>query len=146
MSTVSRLVPYITAREGEEPESSLALRATFLAGGYVHVVRRRTDGWEGPISGADLEPAIVTVERPRSAYTLVHQMVHQAVMEPDTVTLLMRGPRRKSASNAVAELMPPRDAWPAAAEPGGEPAESRPATLDEYRMMRSYLVRRRLIH
>ncbi|MFE6018663.1 hypothetical protein ACFQ6O_18585 [Streptomyces sp. NPDC056441] len=29
MSTVSRLVPYITAREGEEPESHLALRATF---------------------------------------------------------------------------------------------------------------------
>lgn len=29
MSTVSRLVPYITAREGEEPESILALRATF---------------------------------------------------------------------------------------------------------------------
>ncbi|MFE7400660.1 hypothetical protein [Streptomyces sp. NPDC057557] len=29
MSTVGRLVPYITAREGEEPESILALRATF---------------------------------------------------------------------------------------------------------------------
>ncbi|MFC9620086.1 hypothetical protein ACFTXM_08840 [Streptomyces sp. NPDC056930] len=29
MSTVGRLVPYITAREGEEPESHLALRATF---------------------------------------------------------------------------------------------------------------------
>ncbi|MFE7330316.1 hypothetical protein ACFU8W_36255 [Streptomyces sp. NPDC057565] len=29
MSTASCLVPYITAREGEEPESSLALRATF---------------------------------------------------------------------------------------------------------------------
>ncbi|MFG2632193.1 hypothetical protein [Streptomyces sp. NPDC048473] len=117
-----------------------------LAGGYVHVVRRRTDEWEGPISGTDLEPAIVTIERPGSAYTLGHQMVHQAVMEPDTVTLFVRGPRRKSASNAVAELMPSRDAWPTAAEPDREPAESRPATLHEYRMMRSYLARRHLIH
>ncbi|MFE7354890.1 hypothetical protein ACFU8Q_17225 [Streptomyces sp. NPDC057543] len=33
MSRVSRLVPYITAREGEEPESVLALRATFDGAG-----------------------------------------------------------------------------------------------------------------
>ncbi|MFI5753119.1 hypothetical protein ACIBBE_46655 [Streptomyces sp. NPDC051644] len=33
MSTASRLVPYITAREGEEPESHLALRATFDSAG-----------------------------------------------------------------------------------------------------------------
>ncbi|WP_327249868.1 hypothetical protein [Streptomyces sp. NBC_01320] len=33
MSTVSRLVPYITAREGEEPESYLALRASFDGAG-----------------------------------------------------------------------------------------------------------------
>ncbi|MGC5004832.1 hypothetical protein [Streptomyces sp. DT203] len=33
MSTVSRLVPYITARQGEEPESSLALRASFDGAG-----------------------------------------------------------------------------------------------------------------
>ncbi|MFE7358027.1 hypothetical protein ACFU8Q_34070 [Streptomyces sp. NPDC057543] len=34
MSTASRLVPYITAREGEEPESILALRATFDRAGH----------------------------------------------------------------------------------------------------------------
>ncbi|MET8534511.1 hypothetical protein ABZV67_21925 [Streptomyces sp. NPDC005065] len=33
MSTVSRLVPYITARVGEEPESYLALRASFDGAG-----------------------------------------------------------------------------------------------------------------
>ncbi|MET8270730.1 hypothetical protein [Streptomyces sp. NPDC005096] len=33
MSTVSRLVPYITSRQGEEPESYLALRASFDGAG-----------------------------------------------------------------------------------------------------------------
>ncbi|MGQ4344104.1 hypothetical protein [Streptomyces sp. SAS_275] len=116
-----------------------------LTGGYVHVVRRRTDSGEGPFTRADLAPGIVTAERPGSAYTLGHPMVHQAVMEPDTVTLLVRGPRRKPFSNAVADMMPARDSWPAPAEPGDQPAESRPATLAEYRLMRGYLARRHLI-
>jgi hypothetical protein len=68
-----------------------ACATRILKGGYIHVVRRRTDGWDGPFTGADLEPAVVTVERPGSAYTLDHTMVHQAVMEPDTVTLFVRG-------------------------------------------------------
>lgn len=57
-----------------------AFATRILTGGYVHVVRRRTDGWQGPFTGADLEPGIVTVERPGSAYTLGDSIVHQAVM------------------------------------------------------------------
>ncbi|MFF7130452.1 hypothetical protein [Streptomyces sp. NPDC008240] len=116
-----------------------------LTGGYVHVVRRRTNGWEGPFTGADLEPGIVTVERPGSAYTLGDSMVHQAVMEPDTVTLFVRGPRRKKMSHAAGELMPPPQSWPAPAVPGDAPKESRPCTLAEYQAMRAYLIQRRLI-
>ncbi|MFC9534445.1 hypothetical protein ACFT38_28460 [Streptomyces sp. NPDC056975] len=116
-----------------------AFATRILQGGYVHVVRRRTNGWEGAFTGDDLEPAIVTIERPGSAYTLGHQVVHQAIMQPRTVTLFIRGPRRKEASHAVAELMPSRDSWPPAAEEGAEAAESRPATLDEYRAMHKYL-------
>ncbi|WP_405914559.1 hypothetical protein [Streptomyces sp. NBC_00728] len=122
-----------------------AFSTRILTGGYVHVIRRRTDDGDGPFSRTDLAPGIVTVERPGSAYTLGHLMVHQAVMEPDTVTLFVRGPRRKPLSNAVAEMMPLRDSWPTPAQPGDEPAESRPATLAEYALMRSYLVRRHLI-
>ncbi|WP_409239768.1 hypothetical protein [Streptomyces sp. PA5.6] len=119
-----------------------AFATRVLTGGYVHVVHHRTDAWEGPFSRDDLEPGIVTVEQPGSAYTLGPAMVHQAVMEPDTVTLLVRGPRRKSFSHAAPELMPAHESWPAPTTPGGpgEPAaESRPATPDEYRLMRSYL-------
>lgn len=122
-----------------------AFATRILTGGYVHVVGRRTDDGEGPFSGADVEPGIVTIERPGSSYTLGHPMVHQAVMEPDTVTLFVRGPRRKRVSNAAVELMPSRDTWPAPAEPGADAAESRPATVDEYRLMRSYLSQRDLI-
>ncbi|MFJ9360798.1 hypothetical protein [Streptomyces mirabilis] len=123
-----------------------AFATRILAGGYLHVVRRRTDGWDGPFTGADLEPAIVTVERPGSAYTLDHTMVHQAVMEPDTVTLFVRGPRRKKLSHAAEELMPPKETWAAPAEPGDPRVESRPATVEEYTQMRTYLMQHRLIN
>ncbi|MFE5690570.1 hypothetical protein [Streptomyces sp. NPDC056512] len=116
-----------------------------LQGGYVQVVRRRTNGWEGPFTSDDLEPAIVTVERPGSAYTLDHSMVHQAVMQPDTVTLFIRGPRCKDTSHAVADLMPPKEAWPAASEEGAQAVASRSATFDEYQAMRKYLVEHSLI-
>ncbi|MER6629016.1 hypothetical protein ABT301_12335 [Streptomyces sp. NPDC000987] len=122
-----------------------AFATRILSGGYVHVLRRRTDGWTGPFTGADLEPGIVTVERPGSAYTLGESMVHQAVMEPHTVTLFMRGPRRKKLSHAAEDLMPPRESWPAAAIPGDAPEESRPCTLAEYQRMRTYLIERDLI-
>ncbi|MEY9937637.1 hypothetical protein [Streptacidiphilus sp. MAP5-3] len=114
-----------------------------LYGGYVHVVRRRTNGWTGEFSGEDIEPAMVTIERPGSAYTLGHVMVHQAIMQPDTVTLFIRGPRRKTTSHAVTELMPPKESWPAAG--GGPASESRSATLTEYQDMRRYLLERSLI-
>ncbi|MFE5190275.1 hypothetical protein [Streptomyces sp. NPDC056628] len=122
-----------------------AFATRVLAGGYVHVVRRRTNGWAGPFAGADVEPAVVSVERSGSAYTLGESMVHQAVMEPDTVTLFVRGPRRKRLSYAAEELMPPPVTWPAAALPGNEPEESRPCTLPEYQRMRAYLIERNLI-
>ncbi|WP_210590798.1 hypothetical protein [Streptomyces sp. GESEQ-35] len=123
-----------------------AFATRILAGGYLHVVRRRTDGWDGPFTGADLEPAIVTVKRPGSAYTLDHTMVHQAVMEPGTVTLFVRGPRRKQDSHAAKELMPPKETWPAPAGPGAWAVESRPATVEEYTQMRTYLMQQRFIN
>ncbi|MFF5020244.1 hypothetical protein [Streptomyces sp. NPDC001165] len=122
-----------------------AFATRILTGGYVHVVRRRTNGWEGPFTGADLEPAVMTVERPGSAYTLGESMVHQAVMEPHTVTLFVRGPRRKKLSHAAEELMPPRASWPEPAIPGDAPEESRPCTLAEYQRMRTCLIERHLI-
>ncbi|MGI5144270.1 hypothetical protein [Streptomyces sp. CA-106110] len=123
-----------------------AFATRIFTGGYVHVVRRRTNGWDGPFTGADLEPGIMTIERPGSAYTLGETMVHQAVMEPDTVTLFVRGPRRKKLSHAAQELMPSRETWPAPAQPGEQAVESRPVTVDEYMRMRDYLIQRRLIN
>jgi hypothetical protein len=95
-----------------------AFATRVLTGGHVHVVRRRTNGWDGALTGGDLEPTIVTVERPGSAYTLGHTMVHQAVMEPEAVTLFVRGPRRKAASHAAEGFMPPKDTRPGPGRPG----------------------------
>jgi hypothetical protein len=123
-----------------------AFATRILTGGYVHVVRRRTNGWEGPFTGADLQPAVVTIERPGSSYTIDHTMVHQAVMAPHTVTLFVRGPRRKKVSHAAEEFMPPMSSWPSPAILSDEPEESRAATLHEYLAMRDYLQDRRLIY
>ncbi|MEV6959412.1 hypothetical protein AB0M97_09445 [Streptomyces sp. NPDC051207] len=87
----------------------------------------------------------MTVERPGSTYTIGDAMVHQAVTEPHTVTVFLRGPRRKKLSHAAEELMPPRDGWPEAATPGDEPQESCPCTLAESQRMRAYLIERNLI-
>ncbi|MGW0576489.1 hypothetical protein ACWD25_11070 [Streptomyces sp. NPDC002920] len=123
-----------------------AFATRILTGGYIHVVRRRTDGWDGPFTGADLQLAIVTLEHPGSAYALDHSMVHQAVMAPHTVTLFIRGPRRKASSHAAEELMPPEQSWPESAAPGHKPEQSRPANFDEYLTMRRYLRDRRIIN
>ncbi|MEV6296761.1 hypothetical protein AB0M41_41585 [Streptomyces sp. NPDC051896] len=88
---------------------------------------------------------MVTVERPGSAYTLGDSIVHQAVREPHTVTLFVRGPRRKKLSHTAEELMPSPESWPAAAIPGDAPEVSRPCTLAEYQRMRTYLIERGLI-
>ncbi|MEU9014653.1 hypothetical protein AB0D12_33830 [Streptomyces sp. NPDC048479] len=116
-----------------------------LTGGYVHVVRRRTDSGEGPFTGKDLLPAVVAVERPGSAYTLRHTAVHQAIMLPGTTTLFVRGPRLKTRTHAAEELMPTPDTWPAAADGGPAQQHSRPASLDEYRSMRDQLAHMGLI-
>ncbi|MGW0778304.1 hypothetical protein ACWD01_32805 [Streptomyces sp. NPDC002835] len=110
-----------------------------LTGGYLHVVRRRTDSGTGPFTGDDLLPAIVAIERPGSAYALEHTAVHQALMLPGTTTLFVRGPRLKERSYAAEELTPTPSTWPAAATPGAPPQHSRPASLDEYRAMRDQL-------
>ncbi|MGH1554230.1 hypothetical protein ACRAWF_26665 [Streptomyces sp. L7] len=67
-------------------------------------------------------------------------------MAPDTVTLFIRGPRRKASSHAAEELMPPEQSWPEPAVLGSEPEPSRPATVAEYLEMRRYLRERRIIN
>jgi len=134
--SVNQLVPH---------DHSYNLASRILAGGYIHVVRRRTDSWNGDFTSKDVLPGIVTVERPGSSYTLGHPMVHQAVMLPGTVTLFLRGPRLKTRSHAALDLLPAVDTWPAPAEPGGEPSHSRPVTPGEYLTMRSQLVKQGLI-
>ncbi|MBT2392363.1 hypothetical protein J7E87_23800 [Streptomyces sp. ISL-1] len=131
--------------QGVPHDHSYNFATRILTGGYGHIVRRRTDTGEGEFTSTDLLPGIVAIERPGSSYTLGHPMVHQAVMLPGTVTLFVRGPRLKSRSHAVADLMPSVGTWPARAEPGSGPRHSRPASLDEYRAMRDELARQGLI-
>ncbi|MFB7499171.1 hypothetical protein ACFC09_31550 [Streptomyces sp. NPDC056161] len=49
-----------------------AFATRILTGGYVHVVRRRTNGRDGPFTGSDLRPGIVTIERAGSVHAGSH--------------------------------------------------------------------------
>jgi hypothetical protein len=105
-----------------------------LRGGYVHMVRRRTDCGHGPFRGRDLQPGMVTFEHPGSGYGLGHPMVHQAVMQPGTVSLMLCGPRMKEHPHAARDVMPPTSTLPTGSGPGpdGAPTESRPMSFEEY--------------
>jgi hypothetical protein len=48
---------------------------------------------------------LVTHERTGSCYTLGYSLVHQTVMEADTVTLFMRGPREQRRSYAALDML-----------------------------------------
>lgn len=80
-----------------QPGTACATQSS--TGGYVHVVRRRTNGWDGAFAGGDLEPAIVTANISVTR-TRWYTMMRQAVMEPETVALSVRGPRRTTACAA----------------------------------------------
>ncbi|PNE43517.1 hypothetical protein AOB60_01030 [Streptomyces noursei] len=116
-----------------------------LRGGYVHRVWRRTDDGNGDFTSADLQPGVVTIERPGSSYVLGHQAVHQAFMRPGTVSLFVRGPRLKPRSHAAQHLMPGISSWPEPPSPGLKPVPSRSATYEEYIAMRDYLLQHGVI-
>ncbi|MCX4681481.1 hypothetical protein OG413_40495 [Streptomyces sp. NBC_01433] len=135
------------ARELVPHDHKYTFTTLVLAGAYIHVWRRRTDGGEGEFTAEDLQPGLITVERPGSCYTLGHPLVHQTVMLPGTVTLFMRGPRAKTRSNAALDMLPAADEWPEASQ-SGKPKHARgqrPVTAAEYHAMRRQLVAQEII-
>ncbi|MFD7454104.1 hypothetical protein [Kitasatospora sp. NPDC059827] len=105
--------------------------ARVLTGGYLHTVSSRTDGRDtGPFTADQLCPAVTTTELPGSSYTLGTALAHQALMRPDTTTLMLRGPYTATA-HAATDLVPPVDSWPRPAD-GAPPVHSRPMTDAEH--------------
>ncbi|MET7606263.1 hypothetical protein ABZS96_27870 [Streptomyces avermitilis] len=136
------------ARELVPHDHKYTFTTLVLAGAYIHVWRWRTDTGEGEFASGDLQPGLITVERPGSCYTLGHPLVHQTVMLPGTVTLFMRGPRAKPRSHAALDMLPAADEWPEASQ-AGKPKHARgqrPVTVEEYRTMRRQLVAQGIIH
>lgn len=67
-----------------------------LSGAYRHFIYAATDeSSDEPTDLSALEPTMIRVERPGSAYTLHHSAVHSVVAEPWTISLIVRGPARK---------------------------------------------------
>ena len=69
--------------------------ARLLAGSYVHTLYGTDDGFDETTDVSQLQPRMVRTEHTGSTYTLHHSMVHAAVAEPHTVSLIVRGPAVK---------------------------------------------------
>ncbi|MET8979404.1 hypothetical protein ABZX85_27755 [Streptomyces sp. NPDC004539] len=66
-----------------------------LRGSYAHTLHGLDDILDEGMDLASLQPYMVRTEKPGDSYTLHHRMIHAAVAEPHTVTLIIRGPALK---------------------------------------------------
>jgi len=69
--------------------------ALLLAGSYTHTLYGTDDGFDETTDVGKLTARMVRTESTGSSYTLHHTMVHAAVAEPYTVSLIVRGPAVK---------------------------------------------------
>jgi hypothetical protein len=69
--------------------------ARLLTGAYTHTLYGTDEGFDETTDVSKLQPKMVRTERPGYGYTLHHTMVHAAVAEPNTVSLIVRGPAVK---------------------------------------------------
>ncbi|OKI10233.1 hypothetical protein A6A06_01770 [Streptomyces sp. CB02923] len=120
-----------------------AFTTYILRGSYTHVWRRRQAPYSGEFTSDQAPLGLVSVERTGSCYTLGHTLIHQTVMEADTVTLFMRGPREQARSYAATDMLG-RLAPLVAPDPSDEPVKrhtdgARGLTFDEYTGLRRRL-------
>ncbi|MFE0680641.1 hypothetical protein ACFW17_07530 [Streptomyces sp. NPDC058961] len=66
-----------------------------LHGSYQHTLYGLDDQLDDTTDVKALHPYLVRTETSGSQYTLHHQMIHAAVAEPHTITLVVRGPAMK---------------------------------------------------
>jgi len=66
-----------------------------LRGSYQHTLYGLDDNLDQDTPIADLKPYMVRTEQAGHSYTLHHGMIHAAVAEPYSVTLIARGPAMK---------------------------------------------------
>ncbi|MFB8199379.1 hypothetical protein [Kitasatospora purpeofusca] len=69
--------------------------ARVISGRYTHTIYGTEDGFDETTNVAGLQAKMVRSENPGHSYTLHHTMVHAAVADPDTVSLVVRGPAVK---------------------------------------------------
>lgn len=66
-----------------------------LRGSYLHRIFGSDTGFDESTDVAGMRPLLVRHERPGSTYALHHNSVHSVAAEPDTISLLIRGPAAK---------------------------------------------------
>ncbi|WP_433358861.1 hypothetical protein [Streptosporangium sp. CA-115845] len=69
--------------------------ARLLSGSYTHTLYGTEEGFDETTDVSRLHPTMVRTEHTGDGYTLHHTMVHAAVAQPDTVSLIVRGPAVK---------------------------------------------------
>lgn len=103
-----------------------------LRGSYRHTLYGLDDVLNENMDVASLQPYMVRTETTGSAYTLHHRMIHAAVAEPHTVTLIARGPALKDRF-LVSDRNTGRAWWQYGAA-NEEPAEAEKKRMSEARL------------
>jgi hypothetical protein len=103
-----------------------------LRGSYRHTLYGLDDILDEDMDVASLRPYMVRIEKAGDSYTLHHRMIHAAVAEPHTVTLIIRGPALKDRF-----LVSDRDtgrSWWQYGTAKEDPAEAEKKRMDATRM------------
>ncbi|WP_432004780.1 hypothetical protein [Streptomyces parvus] len=117
-----------------------------LSGGYTHVWNRRTNGvYEGDFTTRDIAPGVVSLEGPGACYTLQYSLIHQTVVQPGTVSLFLRGPKRLDRWHAADDLMDHLKGYEAPKKDGSSHQGSTPLSDEAYASVRDSLIQRGII-
>ncbi|RCG19103.1 hypothetical protein DQ384_38140 [Sphaerisporangium album] len=106
--------------------------ARLLTGSYTHTLYGTEEGFNESIDVRKLHAKMVRTEKAGDSYTLHHTMVHAAVAEPDTVSLIARGPAVKDRF-LVTDRATGQVWWQyGAAQESPEQAAAKRMTLDQF--------------
>lgn len=120
--------------------------AYVITGGYTHVWSRRTNGRDdGDFTSEDITPGVVSLEGPGACYTLQYSLIHQTVVQPGTVSLFLRGPKRMDRWHAAGDMRHLFKGYEAPNRDGTPHQGSVPLSYQGYADVRDSLVERGII-
>jgi hypothetical protein len=120
--------------------------AHVLNGGYTHTIYDSNMELSTSMKYTDLRPVLVRNETVGSAYTLHHGHIHTLLAEPDTISVMLRGPAMKEKMLILDKDL--NESWWQFGEANDKTEEDKKNTklsYDEYQSITGYLREKEII-